>query len=233
MPLDGEWYSDSEALTVLRHLLFPVVAAWQPQLVLVSSGFDAARGDPLGDWDITPAAYSAMLHELMHAAAPGTPTAVIMEGGYNLRSVAVSMEALVRVLLGEPPLPADAFASQGSSIIVGREGEGEEAVPPGGVGNATKPPRRAVWRAVARAAELLGPYWPCLAPAAAAAAEALGGAEGAAEAAAAASSSSAAAAAATAPEALPSEAAAAAAASTPAAASPAAAPAFAAPQDSS
>ena len=45
----------------------PVARAYAPDLVLVSSGFDAARGDPLGGNDVTPHCYgqmTTMLREL-------------------------------------------------------------------------------------------------------------------------------------------------------------------------
>ena len=39
-----------------------------PELVLVSCGFDAAEGDPLGGYSVTPAGYAHMTHLLMSLA---------------------------------------------------------------------------------------------------------------------------------------------------------------------
>ena len=40
---------DAEYAYAWDHLLLPLVRAWRPQAVLVSAGFDAAAGDPLGE----------------------------------------------------------------------------------------------------------------------------------------------------------------------------------------
>lgn len=40
-----------------------------PELVLVSAGFDAARGDPLGGYQVTPECYAHLTHQLLSLAA--------------------------------------------------------------------------------------------------------------------------------------------------------------------
>ena len=52
---------------------------YNPQLVIVSCGFDAAEGDPLGGYHVTPAGYAHMTH-LLSALANGK-LVVAMEGG--------------------------------------------------------------------------------------------------------------------------------------------------------
>ncbi|KAL3852512.1 hypothetical protein ACJMK2_016141, partial [Sinanodonta woodiana] len=39
-----------------------------PELVLVSAGFDAALGDPLGNYDVSPVGYAHMTHMLSSLA---------------------------------------------------------------------------------------------------------------------------------------------------------------------
>jgi len=46
--------------------------------VIVSAGFDAARGDPLGWCDITPAGYAHMTHMLMSLA--NGKVGIVLEG---------------------------------------------------------------------------------------------------------------------------------------------------------
>ena len=41
---------------------------YNPELVIISCGFDAARGDPLGHYDITPSGYAHMTHLLTSLA---------------------------------------------------------------------------------------------------------------------------------------------------------------------
>lgn len=64
-------------------LVEPVLSAWQPQLVLVAAGFDAAEGDPLGGCRVSPAGYAWMTSRLLKYA-DGKMVAVL-EGGYNPR----------------------------------------------------------------------------------------------------------------------------------------------------
>jgi acetoin utilization deacetylase AcuC-like enzyme len=96
---------DVEYLAAFRQIIMPVAASFNPQLVLISAGFDAAAGDPLGGCSLTPIGYAHMTHQLMQLA--NGKVMLILEGGYNLRSVASSAEACIRVMLGEspPPLP--------------------------------------------------------------------------------------------------------------------------------
>jgi acetoin utilization deacetylase AcuC-like enzyme len=54
-------------------------------LVLVSSGFDAAAGDPLGGLGLLPETYAEATRRV---AALGAPVVSLLEGGYDLRSLA-------------------------------------------------------------------------------------------------------------------------------------------------
>ena len=84
-------------------MLLPIAHAFQPDLVLVSAGFDAALGDPLGGCRITPHGYSQLTHLLCGLA--GGRVALVLEGGYNVPAIARSLAACTRVLLGDPPQP--------------------------------------------------------------------------------------------------------------------------------
>src|SRR5271170_865153 len=68
---------------------------------LVSAGFDAAAGDPLGGCEVSPAGYAHMTHMLMPLAEG--KIVLVLEGGYSLDSTSKSALACVRVLMGEPP----------------------------------------------------------------------------------------------------------------------------------
>jgi histone deacetylase 6 len=39
---------DMEYITAWQRILMPIAYEYSPELVLISAGFDAARGDPLG-----------------------------------------------------------------------------------------------------------------------------------------------------------------------------------------
>ncbi|XP_048253053.1 histone deacetylase 6-like isoform X2 [Haliotis rufescens] len=102
----GGFMGDSEYISAFQQIVMPVAYEFAPDLVLVSAGFDAARGDPLGGYDITPAGYGHMTH-MLSGLANGR-VVVLLEGGYNLYSIAASMATCTSVLLGDqcPTMPA-------------------------------------------------------------------------------------------------------------------------------
>ncbi|XP_064607029.1 histone deacetylase 6-like [Liolophura sinensis] len=91
---------DSEYITAFQQVVMPIAYEFCPELVLVSAGFDAARGDPLGGYDISPEGYSHMTHMLMSLANGNV--ILVLEGGYNLTSISNSMAACTSILQGGP-----------------------------------------------------------------------------------------------------------------------------------
>ncbi|XP_010506955.1 PREDICTED: histone deacetylase 15 [Camelina sativa] len=92
---------DNDYIFAFQHVVLPIASAFSPDFVIISAGFDAARGDPLGCCDVTPAGYSRMTQMLGDLC--GGKMLVILEGGYNLRSISSSATAVIKVLLGEIP----------------------------------------------------------------------------------------------------------------------------------
>ena len=73
--------TDDEYLTVFEDLVEPTVRSFDPDLVLVSAGFDAHEEDPLGGMRLTTAGF----RELSARCARLSPRiAAVLEGGYNL-----------------------------------------------------------------------------------------------------------------------------------------------------
>lgn len=97
----GGRMGDSDYLAAFHHVVMPIAKEFNPSLVLVSAGFDAARGDPLGGYQVTPEGYAHFTHMLMSLA--GGRVLIILEGGYNLASISDSMAMCTSVLLGDPP----------------------------------------------------------------------------------------------------------------------------------
>jgi acetoin utilization deacetylase AcuC-like enzyme len=73
----------------------------QPQLVLVSAGFDAHRLDPIGSLELESEDFAAMTHAILDVASlhSGGKVVSALEGGYNPIAVAESVEAHVLQLL--------------------------------------------------------------------------------------------------------------------------------------
>ncbi|KAF9094123.1 Histone deacetylase hda1 [Mortierella sp. AM989] len=91
---------DSEYIYAFNKVVMPIVYEFAPDFVLVSAGFDAAKGDHIGENLVTPAAYGHMTHMLKSLA--GGKIILALEGGYNLESIAVSGLACTKALLSDP-----------------------------------------------------------------------------------------------------------------------------------
>ncbi|XP_018608525.1 histone deacetylase 6 isoform X2 [Scleropages formosus] len=101
IPWSGSKMGDSEYLAAFHMVVMPIARQFDPELVLVSAGFDAARGDPLGGYKVTPEGYAHMTRLLMSLA--GGRVMLILEGGYNLTSISDSMSMCTSMLLGDTP----------------------------------------------------------------------------------------------------------------------------------
>jgi acetoin utilization deacetylase AcuC-like enzyme len=72
------WFS------LLEHVVLPAAGAFEPDLVLVSAGFDAHRDDPLASCALDASSFASMAGRL-RAMARGaqTPLGLVLEGGYE------------------------------------------------------------------------------------------------------------------------------------------------------
>ncbi|CAH9143895.1 unnamed protein product [Cuscuta epithymum] len=92
---------DNDYVFAFQNIVLPIASEFAPDFTIISAGFDAARGDPLGCCDVTPAGYALMTQML--SPLSGGKLLVILEGGYNLRSISSSATSVIKVLLGESP----------------------------------------------------------------------------------------------------------------------------------
>jgi len=100
-PMAAGW-SDEEYLRAFNEVLVPVARRFQPQLILVSAGFDAHWADHLAMMRVSVKAFAQMVMILKNLAAELCQGRLIftLEGGYNLRVVSSSIKAIFDVLLG-------------------------------------------------------------------------------------------------------------------------------------
>ncbi|KAI1931621.1 Histone deacetylase hda1 [Ophidiomyces ophidiicola] len=101
IPWPGQGMGDGDYLYAFQEVIMPIGYEFNPDLVIVSAGFDAAAGDELGGCFVTPPCYAHMTSMLMSLA--DGKVAVCLEGGYNFRSISKSALAVTRTLMGEPP----------------------------------------------------------------------------------------------------------------------------------
>ena len=115
--------TDEDYRIVFAELVIPIVRQFDPDLILVSAGFDAHERDPLAGMRLTTGAFGAMTMELRNLAETccGGHIAAIVEGGYDLRALADSMRTVVDVLAGAPAAAqwprSDARSSRGRVAV--------------------------------------------------------------------------------------------------------------------
>ncbi|MGP8160134.1 MAG: histone deacetylase [Candidatus Dormibacteria bacterium] len=79
--------------------VLPALAAFRPEMVLVSAGYDAHTADPLATLDLTAATYGAVANRLRDLCADVAAGSVwVLEGGYDLAALGESVAATLRGL---------------------------------------------------------------------------------------------------------------------------------------
>lgn len=97
-PGDG----DGEILAAWDRRILPAVERFQPELILVSAGYDAHRDDPLGGLRVTDEGFRTLAERVVGIAAhhAGGRVIAVLEGGYDpvasARCVADTLEILDR-----------------------------------------------------------------------------------------------------------------------------------------
>uniref|UniRef100_A0AAY4DH11 Histone deacetylase n=1 Tax=Denticeps clupeoides TaxID=299321 RepID=A0AAY4DH11_9TELE len=91
---------DAEYLSAFRTVVMPIANEFAPDVVLVSSGFDAVEGHPppLGGYRLTAKCFGYLTKQLMGLA--GGRLVLALEGGHDLTAICDASEACVSALLG-------------------------------------------------------------------------------------------------------------------------------------
>jgi acetoin utilization deacetylase AcuC-like enzyme len=92
---------DEAYVKAFEEVLKPKALSFRPDFVFISAGFDAHDGDPLGGMKVTTDGYARLTRIVTGIADQCCEGRVVsvLEGGYNTKAVAESVEAHLRVLL--------------------------------------------------------------------------------------------------------------------------------------
>lgn len=103
VPLPGG-FGDDEYAAIFNDIIIPVGRAYEPELILVSAGFDIYHGDPLGSMSVGPAGFAYMTRSLLALAEEVCKgrLLVTLEGGYNLKGQRDGALAVLAELVGRP-----------------------------------------------------------------------------------------------------------------------------------
>jgi acetoin utilization deacetylase AcuC-like enzyme len=96
---------DTNYATVFDRIVWPAAERFDPQLILVSVGFDAYWADPLAAMRLTLNGYSHLAGEVIRMAQRFCEGKVVfaLEGGYNMDALGYGVSNVARLLLGDPP----------------------------------------------------------------------------------------------------------------------------------
>jgi acetoin utilization deacetylase AcuC-like enzyme len=108
-------------LSLLDRVVAPVAGEFDPDLILVSAGFDAHAEDPLAGLALSTEDFGQMAAEVRELGARlGTPVGAVLEGGYAPNALADSVAATMRGLggVGDPvAAPESAVAEQAAARV--------------------------------------------------------------------------------------------------------------------
>ncbi len=116
IPLPGG-HGDATYAAIFEQIVWPAALRYQPELILVSAGYDAHWDDPLAGVHLSLSGYAHLTRELVRMADQlcGGKIAFIVEGGYNLDVLSEGVANIARVLLGEEtvdPLGASPYSER-------------------------------------------------------------------------------------------------------------------------
>jgi acetoin utilization deacetylase AcuC-like enzyme len=98
--------SDSEYGNIFENFLKPIALEYQPQLILVSAGFDIHHDDPLGGMEVTEKGFARMAQILMGIAESTAQGKLVitLEGGYDVSGESRSVKDVLKELAQASPL---------------------------------------------------------------------------------------------------------------------------------
>jgi len=95
VPLRGGT-TTADYMTQWQRFVLPFVGGFQPDIILLSAGFDAHRLDPEAELELESADYGVLVRDLLKLQPR---LAAVLEGGYHREATAESAEYLLRGLL--------------------------------------------------------------------------------------------------------------------------------------
>ena len=103
IPLPG-YQGDSEYAAIFNDIIVPVGREYNPDLILISCGFDIYKDDPLGLMEVTAPGFAYLTRCMVNLAEEvcGGKLLVTLEGGYDLNGQRDGAMAVLSELCGQP-----------------------------------------------------------------------------------------------------------------------------------
>jgi len=121
IPLAGG-QGDADYVQIIDEVLAPLARAYQPQLIIVSAGYDIYDNDPLGTMQVTEQGFGSMANRVKKIAEEVCQGRLLLalEGGYHIEGIARSVRHTLDALAGLSPQCDDDGADAGGQSSVGR-----------------------------------------------------------------------------------------------------------------
>ena len=109
-------------MSLLEHVVIPAAEEFDPDLVLISAGFDAHHDDEHAGCELEASSFAEMARHIRTLGErTGAPVGAVLEGGYALDALAASVCATMKALAGEqaPDSVAPDFLTSRAASYVG------------------------------------------------------------------------------------------------------------------
>ncbi|QLG63567.1 histone deacetylase family protein [Halorarum salinum] len=115
----GAGAADADYLAVVEDAVGPAIERFDPDLLLVSAGFDAHRHDPISRMRVSTEGYALMTDRMRGLAdRTGAGLAFVLEGGYGLDTLAEGVATVHETFDGRPPIEPDEGPKEGTEAVV-------------------------------------------------------------------------------------------------------------------
>jgi len=132
IPLEAGATSEDYEI-VFDRVVLPVLASFEPALLLVSAGYDLHERDPLAGMRVTTRGCASLVERLLSLDPAGGRAVFVVEGGYHLEAFAACLDETAALLAGgdrfsgaRPPRPR--FGREEPGGAAGATGRGSRAV---------------------------------------------------------------------------------------------------------
>lgn len=111
--------TDGDYARAFTDVILPISDEFRPQIILVSAGFDAHDGDPLGGMCISDDGFAALCGAVNAVAQKHCEGRLVLtlEGGYDVDALARSVRACVQVMAGATPPPLQGPVSRAARSL--------------------------------------------------------------------------------------------------------------------
>jgi acetoin utilization deacetylase AcuC-like enzyme len=106
-------------LAAFDEVILPTLREYDPNVVLVSAGFDAHQHDPISRMRVSTEGYGLMTERLLELVDDcDAGLGFVLEGGYSLDTLADSIATVNETVAGYDPQAADGEVSEGARDVL-------------------------------------------------------------------------------------------------------------------